>query len=106
MPQAAQCLPRPVTTTRQQPREARPHLELAGPAVGADGVSKLAQRVRQVGREGPVDVRLQLVEVDLNQLVVLRARVSLQVLPAATAAAAAAAAVGIMHSASTAEHHV
>eukprot|EP00955_Chlamydomonas_euryale_P072936 361570-Chlamydomonas_euryale.AAC.6 len=39
----------------------------------------LSSRVRQVGREGPVDVRLQLAQVHLNQLVVAGALVGAQV---------------------------
>ena len=56
-------------------------LEVGGPAVLAAGVRKLGQGRGQVGREGAVDVGLQLAQVDLNELVVLAALVRHQVLP-------------------------
>lgn len=45
--------------------------ELHGPAVLLGSRTKLLERVGQVGREGAVDVGLELVKVNLNELVVL-----------------------------------
>lgn len=54
-------------------------LELRWPAVLADGFSELGEWVGEVGGEGPVDVGLQLSQVDLNHLVVHCSLISLEV---------------------------
>lgn len=46
------------------------NLELFGPLVGVNSLLELGDRGGKVGGEGTVDVRLELVEVDLDQLVV------------------------------------
>ncbi len=53
-----------------------------GPALAASVLRQLGQRVGEVGGEGAVDLRLQLAQVDLDDLVVLRALVRPQVLAA------------------------
>jgi hypothetical protein len=53
------------------------------PPHAPDSVCKLGQWVCQVWCEGPVDVWLQLIQVDLNQLVILSSSISNQVLPVA-----------------------
>ena len=58
-----------------------PRLELARPAVLPHVLCELRQGVREVRREGAVDVRLQLAEVDLDQLVVFAALIGDEVLP-------------------------
>jgi hypothetical protein len=63
----------PYLVTRVGARADETDRELGGPVVGLDGRGKLGQRVGKVGRERAVDVRLERVEVNLNQLVVLGA---------------------------------
>ena len=46
-------------------------LELLGPLVGLDGLLELGEGSSQIGGEGTVDVRLELIQVDLDELVVL-----------------------------------
>ncbi len=53
--------------------------DLLGPLIFLDGLGELGQRGGQIGREGPVDVGLELVEVDLDHLVVVAALVGAQV---------------------------
>jgi hypothetical protein len=50
-------------------------LELLGPLVGLNSLLELGDRGSKIGSEGTVDVRLQLREVDLNQLIILGALV-------------------------------
>ena len=50
-------------------------LDLGGPAVLGGRGAQLLDRVRQIGRERTVDVRLELAQVDLDHLVVVGARV-------------------------------
>ena len=45
------------------------------------GLSHLGQRVCKIWGEWPVDVRLQLAQVELNQLVILSTLIRPQVLP-------------------------
>src|SRR5690242_606651 len=47
------------------------NLKLLRPVVGLDSLGKLGDGGGQIGGEGTVDVRLELVEVDLDELVVL-----------------------------------
>jgi len=55
-------------------------LHLLGPAVGLDGLLELTDGSGKIGGEGTVDVRLELGEVDLDELVVLGALVLLELL--------------------------
>mmetsp|Transcript_36260 Transcript_36260/g.102163 ORF Transcript_36260/g.102163 Transcript_36260/m.102163 type:complete len:601 (-) Transcript_36260:497-2299(-) len=57
----------------------QPGFELGGPAVFLERLPELGQRPGQVGGEGPVDVGLELAQVDLDHLVVLRALIGHQV---------------------------
>lgn len=55
-------------------------LEVLRPLVGLDGLGELGDRSGKVRSEGTVDVRLKLGQVDLDQLVVLRAGVLTELL--------------------------
>jgi hypothetical protein len=52
-------------------RSDKTDLELFGPLVGLDGLLELGDGGSEIGSEGTVDVRLELVKVDLDELVVL-----------------------------------
>jgi len=56
------------------------HLELGGPVVLLGSLSELGQGGGEIGREGAVDVGLELRQVDLDNLIVLGTGISLQVL--------------------------
>lgn len=64
-----------VLVGRVRARTNQTDLELIRPAVGLDRILELADRGGEIGREGTVDVRLELAEVDLVELVVLGALV-------------------------------